>query len=141
MFALLFLVAALGQPADLVIENARIWSDGQTGFAEFAAVREGRFIRVGRPDDALIGPNTQHGNAGGRIVLPGLIDSHINMLSGGKLLTQLQLRDARDKNDFVRRIEQWCQKLPPGKWVTGGRWSTESWAGSTSRAGSQPSPE
>ena len=42
-------------PADLVIDNARIWSDGMVGFAEFAAVRDGRFVHVGDRQDELIG--------------------------------------------------------------------------------------
>src|SRR5207302_1751027 len=121
-------------------ENARIWSDGQVGFAEFAAVRDGRFVHVGRRDEALIGPSTQCIDAAARVVVPGLIDSHIHMLSGGKLLTRLQLRDARNRDEFVRRIKEWCEKLPSGKWLTGGRWSTESWTAS-SRASSQPVTE
>ena len=49
-FAWLVLCTCVAQPApaDLVIENARIWSDGRVGFAEFAAVRDGRFVSVGR---------------------------------------------------------------------------------------------
>lgn len=128
MIASLFTLLALqAQPADLVIENARIWTDGRTGFASFAAVREDRFVHVGEPNLSLIGPNTERIDAKGRVVLPGFIDSHIHMLNGGNNLSQLQLRDATDKEDFIRRVREWAGKLPPGKWILGGRWSTESW--------------
>ncbi|MCL6623513.1 MAG: amidohydrolase family protein, partial [Fimbriimonadales bacterium] len=126
MFGLLFLLWA--QPADLVIENARIWTDGRVGFAEFAAVREGVFVYVGAHEERFIGERTTRIDAGGAVVIPGLIDSHVHMLSGGTMLTQLQLRDATDKEDFIRRVEEWTKKLKPGEWVLGGRWSVESWA-------------
>ncbi|HRI43373.1 MAG TPA: amidohydrolase [Fimbriimonadaceae bacterium] len=115
-------------PADLVIENARIWSDGSIGFARFAAVRGGRFVYVGEPEPGFIGPKTERIDAQKRIVLPGLIDSHAHMLGGGMQLSQLTLRDAKDRADFVAKVEAWASSLPAGKWVLGGRWSTESWA-------------
>jgi predicted amidohydrolase YtcJ len=114
-------------PADLVVENARIWSDGLVGFAEFAAVRDGRFIHVGNRDEAMIGPDTERIDARGRVVLPGLIDSHIHMLGGGEQLLRLQLRDATDREEFTRRVRNWASGLPPDAWVLGGRWSVESW--------------
>jgi predicted amidohydrolase YtcJ len=126
--ALLITVAsATTQPADIVINNARIWSDGLVSFAESAAVRDGRFVHVGAPIDDLVGPGTNVIDAAGRVVIPGLIDSHVHMLGGGSGLMQLQLRDARDKSDFIQRVADWTADLEPGQWVRGGRWSTESW--------------
>lgn len=126
--ALTLASTALAQPADLVIEHARIWSDGLGGFAQFAAVRDGRFVHVGDPDPGLIGPHTKRIDAGGRVVIPGLIDSHAHMLSGGLGLSQIALRDVRGRDEFVRRIADWAEQLPPGGWILGGRWSVESWS-------------
>ncbi|MFK7959677.1 MAG: amidohydrolase [Phycisphaerales bacterium] len=114
---------------DLVIENARIWSGDRIGFASFAAVRDGRFVHVGDvvPVRAA-GDGVQRVDAGGRVVIPGLIDAHVHMLGGGANLSQLGLRDATDRRDFVDRIRAWTAGLPDGAWVRGGRWSTESWA-------------
>lgn len=122
----LFLAAA--PPADLVIENARIWSDGLAGFASFAAVRDGRFIHVGEREERWIGPATLRLDAQRRLVIPGLIDSHIHMLGGGTNLAQVQLRDVADKEEFIRTVAQWASRLRPGQWILGGRWSVESWA-------------
>lgn len=132
MFILAAVLAALTMasaqpPADLVIENARIWSDGQTGFASFAAVHDGRFVHVGPPDEAFIGPDTQRVDAQERTVIPGLIDSHVHMLGGGRGLAEIQLRSAVSKTDFINRVEQWTKQLPDGAWLLGGRWSVESW--------------
>lgn len=118
---------APAQPADLVIENARIWSDGLPTFAEFAAVRDGRFIYVGRPDPSLIGPDTARIDAQNRVVIPGLIDSHIHMLGGGLGLAGLHLRDVAGQAEFIEQVAQRAAALPAGEWITGGRWSTDSW--------------
>ena len=114
-------------PADLVIENAMIWSDGLTGFAPFAAVTDGEFVYVGERDESYIGASTQRIDAGGRVVIPGLIDSHVHMLGGGASLNQIHLRDATDKADFIARLKKWADDHPEQAWITGGRWSTESW--------------
>ncbi|MHC4211466.1 MAG: hypothetical protein ACYSWT_17340, partial [Planctomycetota bacterium] len=52
-----------------------------------------RFIYVGDRQEAIIGPDTWRIRASGQVVIPGLIDSHNHMLSGGELLLRLQLRD------------------------------------------------
>jgi predicted amidohydrolase YtcJ len=125
--ALLLLVLRPPLPADFVVENARIWTPEKKGFARFAAVRDGRFVYVGTPNAQWIGKATRRWNARGRVVIPGLIDSHVHLLSGGLGLSTLQLRDASDKADFIRRVRQWASTLSAGEWVLGGRWSTESW--------------
>jgi predicted amidohydrolase YtcJ len=130
MSCLTLCIAALAMqpaPADLVIDDARIWSDGRIGFAEFAAVRDGRFVHVGDRRDDLVGDDTEVVDAGGRIVLPGLIDSHVHMLGGGTQLMRLYLREVVDRDEFVERVAAHADRLPAGAWVLGGRWSTESW--------------
>src|SRR5688572_760346 len=104
MLALLATLALAPAPADLVIENARIWSDGLPTFASFAAVTNGRFVYIGETEKGYIGPRTERIDAKGRTVLPGLIDSHCHMLSGGLDLSRLILRDAKDKDDFIRMV-------------------------------------
>ena len=123
----LAVVAAGPPPADLVVTNARIFSDGLPAFAESLAVRDGRFVAVGEIRTDLVGPGTQRVDAGGRLVVPGLIDAHVHMLSGGMGLTRLQLRDVAGREEFIERVEARARRLEPRQWILGGRWSTESW--------------
>ena len=127
MISALVCAALQAQPCDIVLINARIWSDGRTGFATSAGIRNGKFVAVGEFDPKWKGPKTSVIDAKGASVLPGLIDSHIHLLDGGMSLSELQLRDASTKEEFMGRIKEWAEKLPEGKWVLGGGWSVESW--------------
>lgn len=66
-------------------------------------------------------------DAGGRRVVPGLIDAHLHLVSGGRHLSQLDLRDVTDRAAFIAAIAGRARSAPKGQWITGGRWSTESW--------------
>lgn len=93
----------------------------------FAAIRGGTFVYVGPKNAAYMGPKTRRIDAKGRTVLPGLIDAHTHMLGGGTSLSQLDLRPAKNKADFITRIEVYAKTLRPNQWVEGGGWSVESW--------------
>src|SRR5262245_21993640 len=75
--------AARAQPADLIVVNARVATlDAASRTAEALAVRDGRLIAVGgrAAVQALVGPETRRVDAGGRTIVPGLIDSHIHAI-------------------------------------------------------------
>jgi predicted amidohydrolase YtcJ len=70
-------------PADLVIRHAKIYTvDKNHPLAEALAVKDGRLVYVGSAHDVqgFIGPHTHIEDLGGRLVLPGLVDSHIHPL-------------------------------------------------------------
>jgi hypothetical protein len=112
---------------DLLIENARIWSAGRRELAECAVVKGGRFTFVGRRSDAPDVAGTQRLDCSGRVVLPGLIDSHIHMLGGGMGLATLCQAEATSRQDFIRRVREYAATLAPDDWVIGWGWSTEGW--------------
>lgn len=118
-------------PADLVVTNALVWSDGMAGYATCLAVDEGKFVYVGDDATAFIGAGTQIVDAKGSTVIPGLIDSHVHMMNGGGSLTDVMLRDAKDKVDYIARLKAYATANPARAWITGGRWSTESWTDKT----------
>jgi len=127
-----FLLAAgaAAQQADLVITNANIHTmDAKRTIARSVAI-VGRFIMaVGSDSDtkALIGPQTRVIDAKGRLVLPGFNDAHVHFIATGSQLSQINLRDAKTPEEFVRRIKEFAANLPKGRWITGGRWDHENW--------------
>jgi predicted amidohydrolase YtcJ len=117
--------------ATLAIVNARIWTGDQTApWAEALAVSGEHIVAVGTSDEvrrraAGVTPI----DAAGRLVVPGFIDTHVHFLDGGFRLASVQLRDARTKDEFVRRIAAFAGTVPAGTWITGGDWDHSHWGG------------
>lgn len=74
------------EEADLIVANGTIFtSDDSLLFADSMAIRKGRVIRVGNYSSLqeLSGSSTKILNLDGKIVVPGFIDSHVHLISGG----------------------------------------------------------
>ncbi len=120
-------VEVAAQPYDLVVRNARIWTgDSKQPFADSLAVSADIVAAVGGVTDAKA---TRVIDAGGRLVTPGFIDSHVHLIAGGVRLSAVQLRDVRTKASFIERLKAFAAKQPEGAWITGGDWDHESWGG------------
>lgn len=65
----------------------------------------------------------------GAFVMPGFMDDHVHLLSGGFQLASVDLRDAATPEEFTRRIKAFAASLHPGEWITGGDWDHEKWPG------------
>ncbi|WP_041973723.1 amidohydrolase [Pyrinomonas methylaliphatogenes] len=118
--------------ADLVIINAHVRTmDEGRPEAEAVAVIGNRIVAVGSTAEIkrLVGPNTRVIDAGGRLVLPGFNDAHVHFISGGFQLANIDLRDAATPQEFAERIRRFSEKLPKGRWITGGDWDHERWPG------------
>jgi hypothetical protein len=74
------------------------------------------------------GPNTEVVDLGGRLVVPGLADSHVHFIQGGFQLLGVDLKDAQNEAEFTKRIGDRAKSLPPGRWILGGEWDEESWS-------------
>jgi predicted amidohydrolase YtcJ len=111
--------------ADLVLQNGKVWTvnPGQPE-AEAVAVWRGRIVAVSGNADVqrLIGPGTRVLDGKGRRVVPGFYDSHVHLLASGMRLSQVALKDAKDEAEFGRRLREFDQKLPRGRWLLGGEW-------------------
>ena len=88
--ALLVDVATGRKPADLVVRNGRwvnVWS-GEILEGTDIAVAGGRFAYCGEDAAHCIGPDTEVVEAGGRYLLPGLVDGHMHVESGMITVTE-----------------------------------------------------
>src|SRR5438552_15145936 len=115
---------------DLIIINARIRTmDQGHPLAEAVAVSGNRIVAVGSTKEIrkLAGANTRLIDAKGQLVLPGFNDAHVHFMSGGFQLSSVDLRDASTPQEFAQRIRSFADKLPPGRWITGGDWDHERW--------------
>ena len=124
-------MSAQSKPAaDLIINNAKIWTvDDARPKAQAVAVLGDRIIAVGSSADVAIlrGPDTRVIDAGGKLLLPGFNDAHVHFVSGGSQLENVQLNDATSVEEFVRRIAEQAKKTPKGEWILGGDWDETKW--------------
>ncbi len=119
-----------GLMADLVLVNGKIFTvNPAQPWAQAAAVRDGRFVAVGKDREIkqLIGGKTEVIDLRGKLVLPGFNDAHLHFASGGLYLLGIDLRPARDEQEFVRILKDYIYKVPAGEWITGGNWDHENW--------------
>ncbi|KAL2326368.1 hypothetical protein Fmac_025426 [Flemingia macrophylla] len=125
--------SSLSHPvADLVLRNGVIYtSDDSLPFVDSMAVANGRVIRVGNHSfvKELEGYGTQVLNLGGKIVVPGFIDSHVHFIAGGLQMMRVKLRGVNKKEEFIRRIKDAAQSTKQGSWILGGGWNNDLWGG------------
>ena len=118
------------EPADLVLVSARIWTgDPKNPEAEALAVRGGRIVAVGSDKEiaAFKGAKTAVLDGKWRRVVPGFIDCHTHMTSGGFDLLAIDLRDSKSPADFTREVAAYAKTKPAGQWLTDGTWDHTQW--------------
>ena len=125
-------------PADLVLRNAKIYTvDKDRRLAQALAVKDGRLVFVGTDSDAQawIGPKTRVESAGGKLVLPGLVDAHIHPLD----IADLDVCTLDDRIVTLAELTQFVSqclaryKTAPGALLTVYQWNYA--------AGNQPDPK
>ena len=117
--------------ADLVLYG-RIWTgDSAAPYAAAIAVRGDSILALGDSSAiarSVAAKTTVMAPTDGFIV-PGFVDDHVHLLSGGFQLASVDLRDAVTPEEFTRRIKAFAATLRPGEWITGGDWDHEEWPG------------
>jgi predicted amidohydrolase YtcJ len=117
------------------IVNARIWTgDAAKPWAEAIALAGEEILAVGtNAEIRRLSERIPPFDAGGRLVVPGFIDSHVHFLEGGFRLASVQLREAKSRDEFVNRIKAFAATVPAGTWITGGDWDHSLWGGELPR--------
>jgi len=126
----LYAFAQTKPTADLIIQNARVWTvDASRPEAEAVAILGDRIVAVGSSHelDAWRGPHTRVVDAAGKRLLPGFNDAHVHFMDGGSQLDNVQLNDATSPQEFARRIRERAAKAAKGEWMLGGDWDETKW--------------
>ncbi|HUE83123.1 MAG TPA: amidohydrolase, partial [Pyrinomonadaceae bacterium] len=105
--------------------------DSRQPNAEAVAIFGNRIVAIGSSKDIkkLAGSRTRSIDARKQLVLPGFNDAHVHFLSGGFQLSSVDLRDANSPQEFADRIRRFAERVPRGRWITGGDWDHERWSG------------
>lgn len=118
------------QTADLVVENARIYTaDATHPNARALAVKDGKLIAVGDSVSTFLGAHTQRIDAQGSVIVPGLIDSHGHMRGLGTQIETFDLRHEKSIAAIAALMKKAAASRAPGEWITGRAWDQTNWGG------------
>lgn len=135
VIAFLVLTSALlfaQSPADLIVTHADIYTvDAKHPHAEALAILAGKLVYVGTSKgvERYRGPHTKVIDAAGKLVLPGIQDSHVHFVGGSHALNKVDLDGAKSLPEIQRRIREFAAKNPSAAWVQGRGWMYASFPG------------
>lgn len=117
---------------DGILHNGQVVTvDGDFSIARAIAWRQGangsEIMRVGTDEEVLglAGPETRVTDLEGRVVLPGLIDSHLHFSGLGiEAAFENDLRYAMSTDEITQLVADLMERLDPepGEWVTSRGW-------------------
>jgi predicted amidohydrolase YtcJ len=117
---------------DLILLHGRIFTlDADSSIAQAMAVKDGRIVAVGSDAEieTLAGPNTQRLALGGRVVIPGIFDSHNHLMEVGAKLAMIRLDECQSPEEMMELVRQRAKDVPPGEWIVGQGWNEGNFAG------------
>jgi predicted amidohydrolase YtcJ len=111
-------------PADLILTGGRVWTGPGCpagGGPTAVAIAGGRVLAVGEDGElrGLAGPRTRVVDAGGRRIVPGLVDSHIHAIRAGlTYLDELDWTEVYSVADALTTVRAAAAARPAGTWIT-----------------------
>ncbi len=109
------------EPADFILRNAKVATvDDQFTLAEAVAVRGEKILAVGRNADIakLAGPGTRVMDAKGRLVIPGLMDSHTHPSGASLYEFDHPMPEMESIADVLAYVRARAAVVPEGRWIT-----------------------
>lgn len=107
-------------PADLIVHRAHVVTvDPKFTTAQAVALRGDRIVAVGSDADVLKrkGPQTRVIDAGGKTVLPGLIDSHVHPLGAALSEASGPLPVLKSVAEVLDHVRKKVTETPEGRWI------------------------
>jgi predicted amidohydrolase YtcJ len=117
--ALLASVTA-AEEADLLLHHGKIVTvDRKFSIHQALAVRAGKIVGVGSNEEVLQsrGPRTELIDLGGKMVLPGLIDSHTHPTAACMTEFDHVLPDMESLADVLNYVKERARVVPKGEWI------------------------
>jgi len=131
LFILVLMLTACEVPkdtADLLVLNSNVYTvdDNFSKTAAFA-VRDGIFVALGRSEDLKSKFNaTRVIDAGGKTIVPGLIDAHCHFFGLGLNQQIVDLVGTKSYKEVLERVQKFHDKNP-GNFIKGRGWDQNDW--------------
>ncbi len=110
----------LAQDVDIILHHGKVATvDEKFSIHEAIAISGERILRVGSNDEvlALKSARTELVNLGGRLVLPGLIDSHVHPADAAMTEFEHTIPEMESIRDVLDYIKSRALIVPAGKWI------------------------
>src|SRR5210317_398951 len=116
------------QKADLIVTNANIYTvNDLLPKAEAFAVLDGKFIGVGSSQEIQAAFKSRNSiDAGGKTIVPGLIDGHCHFYNLGTGLQKAELTGTRSYEEVLDRLKKF-QKEKNVSFIQGQGWDQNDW--------------
>ncbi|MCL4797137.1 MAG: amidohydrolase [Bryobacteraceae bacterium] len=135
LLALLAVPAARAQTADLLVENAVVYTvNPAQPRAKSIAISKSRILAVGDDLSRYADARTRRIDAKGAAVIPGLIDAHVHMRGLGELLESQDLRHVPTTAAVADIIRREAARRGPGEWIVMRNWDQTNWGGAFPKA-------
>jgi predicted amidohydrolase YtcJ len=114
-------LAGAAEPPDLILHHGKIVTvDREFSIREAIAIRGEQIVAVGTNDEVLAtkGEATRLVDLAGKIVLPGLIDSHVHATGAAMHEFDHPVPDMETIADVLAYIKSRAAALPAGSWIS-----------------------
>jgi len=116
--------------ADLILNNGKFVTLEKTRpEAAAMAISGDTIMAVGDAAEiaTMAGESTRTIDLGGRLVLPGLIESHAHLLGLGQARLKLDLVGTHSEAEIVALVVDRAAAIPKGRWILGRGWDQNDW--------------
>jgi predicted amidohydrolase YtcJ len=116
--------------ADVVYRNGFVYTVDMTrSRAEAFSVKDGKYIAVGTTDEmkAVTDENTKTVDLKGRMVMPGMVDTHIHAVRGALTALGLAFPVTASVDEIKAAVKKFIadKKFKKGDWVVGAKWAVD----------------
>ncbi len=116
----------------IIFTNAAIYTmDPQVPRADCVVIDNGRITAVGETAilTRWVDDTYENIDLGGRLVIPGLTDSHTHFAMYSLGLEKVSLEGTQHVKEALARLQEKASSLPAGEWVLGVNWDKNVWPG------------
>jgi hypothetical protein len=114
---------------DLIVSHANVYTaDGGFAVLQSFAVKDGKIVAVGTNESiALVYESDSTLDAGGKTILPGLIDAHCHFVGYGLGLQECDLVGTKSFAEVLDRVKKFAATNKKD-WIIGRGWDQNDWA-------------
>ncbi len=117
------------EKVDLIVFNATVYTvDKDFSTQEAFAVKDGKFIEVGKTEDILKKYEAkEQKDLKGKFVYPGFYDAHCHFVGYGLGLQTADLTGTKSFQEILERLKEFEKNNPDKQWITGRGWDQNDW--------------